>query len=136
MAPKHQGYTDGYRDGQTHAQENERTSRTRSRGPVAFAVALTFGVTLLVGGLAAPAAALDDISPTAMGSEGSACPTLTSVKYPWLGCTANEFGGVTLSLPGQPAPLECRMRLPSGECAASPNEWRFEMPIIGPGPKS
>jgi hypothetical protein len=57
--------------------------------------------------------------------EANACPELTQVKYPFITCTANESGGVTLSIPGQPAPLECYMRLTNttGECAASPEPW-------------
>jgi hypothetical protein len=108
--------------------------KLQSRGHLGFVIALAFGLTLLTGG---PAAALEDLSPTSVSAaQGDACPELTAIKYPWLSCRANAFGGVTLALPGQPAPLECRLRLPSGECAASPREWRFEMPIIGPAPKT
>ena len=86
---------------------------------VILAVAACFA--LLLG--ASPAAALDDISiggssPTAEG----ACPALTQIKYPWVTCSANSHGGVTLTA-GQPAPLACRLTLDSGACAADPNPW-------------
>jgi hypothetical protein len=98
-------------------------SSTRSRIGTCGAIALAAAV-LAVAGFAVPVAALDDLTPTAIEEQGGdVCPALTAIKYPWLSCRANEFGGTTLSLPSQPAPLKCHLKLRNGECAASPKPW-------------
>ena len=89
--------------------------------------ATLLGIAVLgIAGPAAPAAALDDIA--IGGAEASAasqtgCPKLTQIKYPWATCQPNAWGGVSLSVPDQPAPLECRLRLPNGQCAAAAEAW-------------
>jgi hypothetical protein len=94
-------------------------------------------VALLAGGFAASASALDDISIGAGDSAGAgACPALTQIKYPFLSCTPNAYGGVTLSMPGQPAPLECHLRAVSGECAADPSPWGLGIHVGPPDPES
>ena len=81
---------------------------------------------LALGGLAAPATALETISlETVKAPAAGSCPALTAIKYPWLSCREGEYGGVTLVAPSQPPPPECHMRLPGGECAASPKPWGF-----------
>jgi hypothetical protein len=72
-------------------------------------------------GLAGSASALETLGPMSV-AQGE-CPALTSVKYPFIRCSENEYGGLTLTIPGQPAPLACNMLLPDGECAAGPYEW-------------
>jgi hypothetical protein len=87
---------------------------------------------LLLGTFALPATALDTVSPSAvLAPAGDACPELTAIKYPWLACRENEFGGVSLVLPSQPAPLACHLLMPNGECAASGTEWGIG-PMIPP----
>ena len=94
----------------------------------AFAIALA--------GIAGAAGALDDLIPGRVAAaEGDACPALTQIKYPFISCEANEYGGTTLRLPGQPAPLVCHLRLADGSCGASPQEWQLDMPLIGPPPE-
>ena len=90
-----------------------------------------FGLLLAAGS----ASALDDLSPQALKpTAGNACPALTQVKYPWLTCTANAYGGVTLSAPSEPAPLECHLRYRDGTCAASPEPWPLIAPVLNPSP--
>ena len=49
------------------------------------------------------AGALDDLSPGRVpAAAGGACPALTQIKYPFITCEANEYGGTTLRLPDQP----------------------------------
>jgi hypothetical protein len=74
--------------------------------------------------------------PAAAQDATNTCPALTRAKYPFIQCSSNEYGGVTLSIPGQPAPDECNLRLADGECAASPEVWRLDIPQYGPDPKS
>ncbi len=79
---------------------------------------------LVLGGLAGPATALETVSPESVQAPtGNSCPELTAIKYPWLSCREGEFGGVTLMLPSQPALPVCTLKLPGGECAASPRPW-------------
>ncbi len=70
--------------------------------------AKTLAPAALLGALAlaaAPATALDDIAiGGAASAQVGACPALTAINYPWVTCTPNAFGGVTLSASGQPAP--------------------------------
>jgi hypothetical protein len=72
----------------------------------------------------------------ALAAEDAAnsCPALTQAKYPFIECASNEYGGVTLSIPGQPAPMACNLRLANGDCAASTELWRLDIPLIGPYP--
>ena len=79
---------------------------------------------LLVAAFATPAAALETVNPVSVQEPtGNTCPELTAIKYPWLSCQGNDHGGVTLMLPDQPPPLDCNMRMPSGECAAAEKLW-------------
>ncbi len=88
------------------------------------ALALVPAAGFLVAGLALPASALDSVDPAEVRTpSGDACPELTAIKYPWITCLENEYGGVTLMLPEQPAPPECHWLMPDGECAASEHEW-------------
>jgi hypothetical protein len=96
--------------------------------PVALAVSSQHAIASVL--LAAPPAAAQDSAQDATNS----CPALTRAKYPFIECSSNEYGGVTLSMPGQPAPVECHLRLANGDCAASPEVWRLAIPLIGPGP--
>jgi hypothetical protein len=103
---------------------------TRSGRLLALAAA-----TALALAAAGSAGALEGLSPAQVSAaEGGACPALTQIKYPWISCQANEYGGVTLSSPSLQAPLACYLRLADGTCAASPEAWQLEAPIIGPGP--
>ncbi len=113
---------------------NRLAESNRTRTTIGIVVSALIAAPLVLGGLAAPIAALDDLSPTAvMKAEGDMCPELTRIKYPWLRCRANEYGGTTLVLPSQPPPLPCNLRLANGDCAASPEVWQLDMPVIGPG---
>ena len=113
---------------------NRLAETNRTRTTIGIVVSALIAAPLVLGGLAAPIAALDDLSPTAvMKTEGDMCPELTRIKYPWLRCRANEYGGPTLVLPSQPPPLPCNLRLANGDCAASPEVWQLDMPVIGPG---
>ena len=38
-------------------------------------------------------------------AERTACPRLTQIKYPWISCTTNRWGGKELTVPGT-APSE------------------------------
>ena len=109
-----------------------RKSKAINKRNWAAALAAALWVTLLgiavlgIAGPAAPAAALDDIAigaAEASAGSGSGCPKLTQIKYPWATCQPNAWGGVSLSVPDQPAPLECRLRLPNGRCAADAEAW-------------
>jgi hypothetical protein len=89
---------------------------------------------LLAAGSAAPALALETVSPRSVQEPaGDVCPALTAIKYPWLSCRGNDYGGVTLMLPDQPAPPACNWRLPSGVCAASEEEWGIVPGVRYPG---
>lgn len=104
------------------------SSRRLRRGGVLVAAA-----SLALLGAASPGAALETVEPSTVESaSGEGCPTLTAIKYPWLGCSSNEHGGITLSLPSQPAPKACEWRLPDGECAAAAREWGL-VPMIPRG---
>ena len=103
------------------------TKNSTEQSGRAFALVFAGGIAALaLAGHALPAIALDDI---AIGGEAGAavsaagCPELTRVKYPWASCEPNEWGGVSLRATAQPAPLECRLRLPNGRCAADPQPW-------------
>ena len=89
---------------------------TRRLAAAGFATVLA-----VAGSTLTPSASLAD-------AHENACPELTQAKYPFIQCTANEHGGVTLSIPEQPAPLECHMRLNTGGCAASPEPWWHVFP--------
>ena len=65
-------------------------------------------------------------------AEDNACPKLTQTKYPFLTCEPNDYGGVTLRMPGYTPPLACHQRMPDGECAASPEPWQLPIPKFGP----
>ena len=108
---------------------NDRSKRHPGR--VAAGLLGALGLLLAAGS----ASALEDLSPGALkAAPGDACPALTQIKYPWLTCQANEFGGVSLSAPGEAAPLVCHLRLRDGRCAASPNDWHFIVPVLNPPP--
>lgn len=116
-----------------HLAESRRTRMT-----IGIVTSALVAAPLMLGGLAAPVAALDDLSPTVVAKarakdKGDVCPELTRIKYPWLGCRANEYGGTSLVLPSQPPPLPCNLRLANGDCAASPEVWQLDMPVVGPG---
>jgi len=84
-------------------------------------------------GIAGGAGALDNLSPESVdAAAGGACPALTRIKYPFITCEVNAYGGTTLRLPGHEAPLACHLRLADGSCGASPEEWQLDMPHIGP----
>ena len=109
-----------------------RKSKAINKRNWAAALAAALWVTLLgiavlgIAGPAAPAAALDDIAiggAEAPAESQSSCPELTQIKYPWATCQPNAWGGVSLGASNQPAPLECRLRLPNGVCAAAPEPW-------------
>ena len=68
---------------------------------------------------------------SAVAAEDNACPNLTQAKYPFLTCEPNTYGGVTLRMSGYTPPLECHLRVPSGECAASPEPWRPPFGVFG-----
>jgi len=68
---------------------------------------------------------------SAVAAEDNACPKLTQAKYPFLTCEPNTYGGVTLRMSGYTPPLECHLRVPSGECAASPEPWRPPFGVFG-----
>ena len=112
------------------ARLKSKSMNKRNWAP-ALAAALWVGLLAIavlgIAGPATPASALDDIAigggATATASENG-CPELTRIKYPWASCQPNAWGGVSLGSPGQPAPLECRLRLPNGRCAADPGACR------------
>lgn len=117
---------------------NHLAESSRTRMTIGIVASALVAAPLMLGGLAAPVAALDDLSPTAVAKapakdKGDVCPELTRIKYPWLSCRANEYGGTTLVLPSQPPPLPCNLRLANGDCAASPEVWQLDMPVVGPG---
>lgn len=84
--------------------------------------------------LLAVAGSLLTASTAAAADDANACPALTQVKYPFITCAANEHGGVTLSIPGQPAPLACHLLLGNGACAASEKPWDIDVLEVGLGP--
>lgn len=84
---------------------------------------------LMAVGVGGAASALETLEPSS-ASTGE-CPALTAVKYPFVTCEENQYGGLTLSIPDQPAPKECNMKLPDGGCAAGPYEWSL-VPQIPP----
>ena len=109
-----------------------RKSKSINKRNWAAALAAALWVTLLgiavlgIAGPAAPAAALDEIAiggAEASAESQSSCPELTQIKYPWATCQPTAWGGVSLGASNQPAPLECRLRLPNGDCAAAPEVW-------------
>ncbi len=53
--------------------------------------------------LAAPAGALESISLSVPFEESAAeeCPRLTQIKYPWIQCSPNAWGGKTLNTPSE-----------------------------------
>ncbi len=81
-----------------------RVSRNRVQRAVVLAiVGVATGVALAGLGAVAPAMALETISlsePLPDGEPG-ACPTLTQIKYPWLQCVGNAWGGTTLDIASQ-----------------------------------
>lgn len=107
-----------------------RRSRSR-RFRMAGVAAASAGLALL--GVALPGSALESVEPLSVKAASDGCPALTAIKYPWLGCSPNEYGGVTLSQPSPPRIETCEWRLPDGECAASPREWNL-VPMIPPRP--
>jgi hypothetical protein len=112
-----------------------RNSTVQSGRALARVVAYSIAVLALTV-LAMPATALDDIAVgggAGAAASTSACPELTRVKYPWASCEPNEWGGVSLRAAGQPAPLECRLRLPNGKCAAAPEPWAGSYQGLVPG---
>lgn len=98
---------------------------------LAGSLLLAFGLLLAAGS----ASALEDLSPGSVpATAAGSCPALTQIKYPWITCQGNEYGGVSLSVPSEPAPLACHLRLRDGACAASPEEWIFQIPVLNPTP--
>ena len=106
-----------------------KSMQKRNRAPVLAAAlwVVLLGIAVFgIAGPATPAAALDDLAiggAAAPAASGNGCPELTRIKYPWASCRPNDWGGIRLGSPGQPAPLECRLRLPNGQCAASSEVW-------------
>ena len=116
-----------------------KTMKRRNWAPLLAAAlwVVLIGIAILgIAGPATPAAALDDIaigSAAAPSVSENGCPELTRIKYPWATCEPNAWGGVSLGLPDQPAPLECRLRLPNGRCAAAPEAWAPSYQGLVPG---
>ena len=73
--------------------------------------------------LAGVGLALGIVVSSSAAAEGHDCPELTRTKYPFLSCKPNAYGGVTLGMTGYEAPAACELRLPDGQCAASPEPW-------------